>query len=229
MYKIYLITNLNNGKGYVGLTKLSLRERFQIHCRPSSNCTILIKAIIKHGKENFKIELLETSESKEVAELIESIYICDLKTEYFNNGYNLSSGGTYAGGHSELTRKKMSKSKTGVKRGPMSQEQRDKLSKTRLERGIRLSPESIEKGRQKLLGKKYPKEFGEQISNRQRGGDNPTARKVQSSTGEVFNTIKEASDWCKVTPSTIGHCLRELNPTGGKHPETKEKLKWKYL
>lgn len=228
MYSIYLITNLKNCKGYVGVTKLDLQERFNQHCRPSSNCTILSRAIQKHGKENFKIELICKCDLKVDAVEAEISYIQILGTANSKNGYNLKSGGDYVDGHSDFTRKKMSKSHTGVKRGPMSKEQREKLSRVRIERGIRLSPESIEKGRLKNLGRKFPKSFSEQISNRQRGSDNPVAKSVKASTGEVFGTIVEAAKWCGLTPASIGHCVRGVNKTAGLHPETKERLSWTY-
>ena len=125
-----------------------------------------------------------------------------------------------------MTRKKMSKSHKGVKRGPMSKDQRAKLSSISKEQGVH--PNFREAGKISNIGRKFPKSFSEQISNRQRGANNPVAKSVKSSTGEVFSTIKEAADWCGVTSATIGHCLRGLNPTGGKHPQTKEKLTWTY-
>lgn len=51
---IYKITNLINGKIYVGRTTQDIQVRFKQHC--CDRLRVLPKAIKKHGKENFKIE-----------------------------------------------------------------------------------------------------------------------------------------------------------------------------
>ena len=55
--KIYKITNLVNSKIYIGQTIRSLKERFRQHIY-KQGCTYLHNAILKYGKENFKIELM---------------------------------------------------------------------------------------------------------------------------------------------------------------------------
>ena len=48
-------------------------------------------------------------------------------------------------------------------------------------------------------------------------------------TGEVFNSIQEASDKYNILRSSISVCCRsETNKSGGKHPVTCEKMVWKY-
>lgn len=59
----YCITNLINGKQYVGKTTSTIEERFREHCRDSRkercNKRPLYDAMNKYGIENFKIEELE--------------------------------------------------------------------------------------------------------------------------------------------------------------------------
>ena len=56
------------------------------------------------------------------------------------------------------------------------------------------------------------------------------AKKVKCiTTGETFNTIKEASKKYKVNRSNIGSCCRGERKYAGKHPVTGEKLIWKYI
>ena len=47
-------------------------------------------------------------------------------------------------------------------------------------------------------------------------------------TGEIFNSSKEASIKTKITCSNINDCCRNKRQSAGKHPITKEKLKWEY-
>ena len=56
MYNIYLITNLENNKKYVGLTKFSITERFHQHLKRGF---VLTEAIKKYGENKFFIELIE--------------------------------------------------------------------------------------------------------------------------------------------------------------------------
>lgn len=57
---IYLITNLINGKVYVGKTTGTLENRWKQHVEAASRNidTHLYRAIRKYGAENFKIESL---------------------------------------------------------------------------------------------------------------------------------------------------------------------------
>ena len=61
---IYKITNLINGYIYVGSTNKDIKIRFIDHMKPSniskSPNSNFYKDVIKYGKENFEIELLDT-------------------------------------------------------------------------------------------------------------------------------------------------------------------------
>jgi len=58
------------------------------------------------------------------------------------------------------------------------------------------------------------------------GSNNPRAKKIQCvETGETFNTIQEAMQWCGLkSHQTIPNYLRGIQKYAGKHPVTKEKL-----
>ena len=79
---IYRWTNLVNSKTYIGSTK-DLRTRFLVYF--SSNRLIgsdmpIYKAIVKYGYTNFKLEILEYCEAKDVL-LREQYYIDLIKPE----------------------------------------------------------------------------------------------------------------------------------------------------
>lgn len=94
MSYIYKITNLVNGKEYIGQTSLSIQERFKQHIHDASkgyyNNRPLYNAINKYGVENFIIEKLEERSSQEVNQK-EIEYINKFNT--YSNGYNATLGG----------------------------------------------------------------------------------------------------------------------------------------
>ncbi len=92
MTKIYLITNLINGKQYVGKTRYSLAHRFSQHCNNEYYNTYIHNAIKKYGKNNFKIEELCRCDDEHWQEL-EQFYIKKLHTHYSEGGYNITWGG----------------------------------------------------------------------------------------------------------------------------------------
>ncbi len=143
---IYKITNKINNKVYVGQTTRSLKERWNAHLKPNS-CRALYRAIEKYGKENFTVEEIDGANSLSELNYLEQHYIW-INNSLAPKGYNLLSGGK---NHttSEETRKLISDSKkgskqtyesnekrrktqTGVKRGPMSEEQKKQLSAIRM-------------------------------------------------------------------------------------------------
>ena len=86
---IYLIKDKTNDKIYVGQTTRSVEERFLEHSKADS---YLGRAIRKHGKENFSIEILVECQTQKELDEQERIFI-----EKFNckhpNGYNFTEGG----------------------------------------------------------------------------------------------------------------------------------------
>lgn len=89
---VYKITNLINNKLYVGITKQSLKSRLNQHF---SNDYPIGKAMKKYGKENFKIEILETVDNIKDALEKETNYISMFNTSITNNqGYNIITNST---------------------------------------------------------------------------------------------------------------------------------------
>lgn len=92
---IYCITNLINGKQYVGQTIRTIEERFKDHSRQAYSSENedrpICRAIRKYGIENFKIEELEQVEDDLLNEK-EIYWIQELQT-YGKSGYNATKGG----------------------------------------------------------------------------------------------------------------------------------------
>ena len=91
MTRIYLITNLLNGKQYVGKTKYTIAHRFTQHCTRDYK-TYLHNAIKKYGRENFIIEEICCCDDEYWKDL-EQFYIKKLHTHYSEGGYNITWGG----------------------------------------------------------------------------------------------------------------------------------------
>lgn len=92
---LYKITNIVNGKIYIGKTYIELKERWKAHINDAlredrPNKTKFQNAIRKHGPENFRIEIIGQFEEGEL-EQKEIEYI--QKYDSYKNGYNSTLGG----------------------------------------------------------------------------------------------------------------------------------------
>lgn len=119
--EIYKITNLQNGKLYVGQAvshilnhkryrPYGMEGRFRCHIseafsQKTKQCHYLNSAIRKYGKESFKVELIkicsiEDADKSETEEILKN-------NSLFPNGYNLTTGGL-SSKHTEESKKRVS-------------------------------------------------------------------------------------------------------------------------
>lgn len=103
---VYKITRVKTGKSYIGLIqRMSLYDRIMKHATPSSGCLYIRNALIKHGMEEFVVQLL----FKEVPEasLPHTEEQCiKMYNTLAPNGYNLMHGGKTSPMLSEIVREK---------------------------------------------------------------------------------------------------------------------------
>lgn len=147
---IYKITNILNGKMYIGQTisKVSTRWSQHIHAAFKNRSNSLIAlAIKKYGKESFNVETIEICDHIEQLNIREQELIKQHNT-LSPNGYNLDSGGKNNIMH-QSTKDKISKIMTGKKRGSFSKEHCDKISQSLKAAGIK--PVPTPEGRAKAI------------------------------------------------------------------------------
>lgn len=115
---IYKITNIINGKLYIGQT-LDYEERVRQHKQTpfrensKEKDRPLYRAMRKYGVENFKFEIIDTAETIEELNEKEIYWIQYYDSCVDNNkGYNLDKGGKN-GRKSEITKKKIGEAQKG--------------------------------------------------------------------------------------------------------------------
>jgi len=119
---IYKITCLVNGKIYIGKTTRGVKVRWKYHCY-NKKTTHLYYAIKKHGKENFKIEILCCCYSEIELNNKEIELIAQFDCRNREIGYNILPGGEGFGSkennvwfgkkHSDETKQKLSELNKG--------------------------------------------------------------------------------------------------------------------
>jgi len=192
-YKIYLITNLENKKQYVGITKFSITERFYQHTKRGF---LLTEAIKKYGENMFFIELIEEVDTAGRAYELEQYYIKEYNSKV-PYGYNITDGGDgifgwevteeYRQECSERVKQLHKEKKVGMYGKKHSDETKRKMSEASKGNkrcaGRVLSEESKEKIREKHLGKTLSDETKKRISENHHdvnGENNPMYGKKHS-------------------------------------------------
>ena len=201
----------NRTEGYIGVYKgQDVKHRWSRHKRDAALGSeyIVHKAIRKY--DNLVYEVLFSGPYEGCLQL----------EEYWRPnmhiGWNIHSGGRSCSPmqdrkHTSESKAKMSRSWTGKKR---SVESRLKQSDT-------------------LKGHSTSESTKKKISAAQKGSANTGVLKrrkqVIASTGEIFESVMAAARWLDIHPSNIFKQIAEVYETAGKHPETKEKLTWRYV
>lgn len=110
IYSIYRITNMLNGKVYIGYTKnVTGRKAYYKHA--GSHDTRILRSIRKHGWSNFTFDVIyQSCDMEHTQNVMEDFFIEEHMSRNPQKGYNVRPGGNVKNGyrHSQETRLKIS-------------------------------------------------------------------------------------------------------------------------
>jgi len=161
---IYQITNILNGKKYIGQTLQNIACRWKAHksFALSGGDNPLARAIRKYGPDNFVIQVIETCPEPLLnaaeQEAIKRLETCVDR----GKGYNSTMGGDSGGSLSAVFRKKLSDAHKGKKLSP------EHIKKIAAANRLRIYPSMSEEKKVKLriahIGKKLSSQHKASIS-----------------------------------------------------------------
>lgn len=175
-YYVYKITNLRNGKLYIGQT-VDPKARWKYHrnIKDAKNIKLpLYKSIQHHGQKNFKFETFEEYRTLNEVNIAETYWIKFYKTQDRDLGYNIRGGGDNES-ITEETKKKISIANTGKTRTEEQKRNAAEKSTGRIhteetKRKIgahsklrKMSEENKQKLSEQRMGEKNPR-FGKSLS-----------------------------------------------------------------
>lgn len=207
---IYKITNIGNGKLYIGSSnnlQKRKREHFWALRYNKHNNPYMQNAYNKYGEKSFTFEIIEAvNNSKELLEkeqsYIDLFNVCDREIGYNINEY--SSGGGLKGEKNPNYGKKM------------SEEQKEKIRKALMghfvseetKKKMKLNKKNIIKGEKhylfgKTLSEERRKQQSEKLKSRYVGEKNPFYNKKHSDTTKQIMSIKKKGKKGELCPNSI--------------------------
>ena len=211
MSYIYKITNIINGKSYIGKTNYSIEKRFKEHCKDSQvqskNKRPLYMAMRKYGVNNFKIELLEETDNPDEREIF---WIKKINT--FKYGYNATIGGD---------------GKSFIDYNLVINTYKSKQNQNETAKALNLHPSTV----YKILRNSNVVKYSNQDVNTKKYGKKIKQIDLNGNIVNIFNSIREASRY--MVENQLTNCKLDTIKTHisevckGKR-KTASKFRWEY-
>lgn len=194
---VYRITNMVNGKCYVGQTWHSLSVRVKGHVADAFSskrrgCTAIHAAIRKYGISSFTWEILEEASTQKALDWLESDYIEELGT-MSPNGYNLTTGGL-GGRKSEETKERCREANKKQFSSIEARKQHSEIARKYFQehpearerissqfKGKKRNPDAVKKMIETITGRKLSQETKAKISSKATGRKHTTETKKKIS------------------------------------------------
>lgn len=164
---IYKITNLINGKIYIGKHSTNT-----INDGYMGSGSLIKKAIEKYGVENFTKEYLAFCDTEDKLNWLERFYIKKLHSRIFDGNYNLTDGGEGVTGykHSEEIKRKIKENSAKTNLGKhLSETTKNKISESKKGQFHYNSEETRKKISEANKGKHISEEAKKKISDTLKG------------------------------------------------------------
>lgn len=193
MFCVYVHTNKENGKRYVGITSKLKPEHRWNGGRGYSENPHFYAAIQKYGWDGFEHTVLKDGLSEKDACVMERDLIRKWCTQDVRYGYNMTSGGE------------------GTPDYHPSEETRAKLSFARMKEN--LSEETLRRRSDGLRGRRFSEEHKRRI-----GDGNSKAIQMLSLDGKMlrsFKSAKDAEDELRISHSHISRCCHGHRKSAG--------------
>lgn len=216
-YGIYKITNLTNGKMYIGRHKTDNLDDGYI-----GSGKLIIKAVKKYGKKNFSKEWLMFCEDEEEMNYMERVFVDQTWIDR-SDTYNLNLGGDYQT-MSDTTKKKISLATTGRKHSAESRQKMSNAKKGMIPwiTGRKHTEESLKKmseshkGNKAHLGHHHTDEVKLKISKAKKG------KKLSEDTRQKMSNARKLEN---LSPETILKRHEGLCKSWKRRKESGEEIK----
>lgn len=236
MNLIYKVTNLINGKVYIGQTTTSLEQRKKEHeyrAFRGDRQTYFYNALKLYGNQNFKWEIIEYNVDFNELNNREEYWISYYKSNIKEFGYNMTKGGDNADNlnrwreeNPELASSEAHKGWTKMRQILSENPEKEQIRKEKAKIGAqKYAKEHIEEIRQRSYQVYLQhKEAQEKILENNRKKKMKKVRCIE--TGIIYESINEAGRQTHNSPSNIKQCCDGIRKSAGKN--NNKKLHWEY-
>ena len=205
MGTIYLLTNLVNGKYYVGQTVQPLYKRLDYHFYGPPGCPLLSKAIKKYGKKSFVVDVLAKADSVDELNILEALWIAVANSTCRSVGYNINPGGK----SSKQAVETIEKRRQSMMGHSVSAETRRKQSEIAMAQGRRPTESAIHNSANARRGKPFgrPRQKGQVAWNK---GIPSTPEAIEKSRRARIGLKQTAESNAKRSASLKAHHLAKF-------------------